>query len=355
MRILTLLLLITLFTPAGISFAGLGPIGLAETDNSSFLLAAPFDLRDRESYIQLTNIDSTSQNLHIQIYNVGNLCNENNFFDLYTPNDTHVYNLRDILTNDGSPSGVVLPEDAYGIVFISAPIPFLVIDPGFITTPLIGNIRMIDSSGYEYRTNIASTPSFFGQIIPINIEQFFNTFNFNSEAGIVLSDVFGIALSSDRFAIGDDDDDFIGDETFTFEATLDNVLESFVAVDVDIINNNEVLFSCRDVVFSCVDENNPLIEEILVLAGSETLARSSASVARFEYGINEAIPNSKGGELLCPGNIISEGVVVLTPENRGENTVGFYGYIGLNNGNGRGSMDTMFFPALIFSEEIGQF
>ena len=355
MRILTLLLLITLFTPVGISFAGLGPIGLAETDNSSFLLAAPFDLRDRESYIQLTNIDSTSQNLHIQIYNVGNLCNENNFFDLYTPNDTHVYNLRDILTNDGSPSGVVLPEDAYGIVFVSAPIPFLVIDPEFITTPLIGNIRMIDSSGYEYRTNIASTPSFFGQVLPINEEQFFNTFNFNSEAGIVLSDVFGIALSSDRFVIGDDDDDVIGDETFTFEATLDNVLESFVAVDVDIINNNEVLFSCRDVVFSCVDENNPLIEEILVLAGSETLARSSASVARFEYGINEAIPNSKGGELLCPGNIIPEGVVVLTPENGGENTVGFYGYIGLNNGNGRGSMDTMFFPALIFSEEIGQF
>ena len=45
-------------------------------------------------------------------------CNENNFFDAYTPNDTHVYYIRDILTNDGNPSGVVLPDDAYGIVSV---------------------------------------------------------------------------------------------------------------------------------------------------------------------------------------------------------------------------------------------
>ena len=27
-----------------------------------------------------------------------------------------MYNLRDMITNDGNPSGVVLPSDAYGIV-----------------------------------------------------------------------------------------------------------------------------------------------------------------------------------------------------------------------------------------------
>ena len=41
------------------------------------------------------------------------------FFDVYTPNDTHVYNMREILTNDGNPSGVVLPENAYGFVAVT--------------------------------------------------------------------------------------------------------------------------------------------------------------------------------------------------------------------------------------------
>jgi len=323
MRTLILLLLLSLFIPAGSSFAGVNII--FQTDNAGSVLIAPFDLRDRESYLQITNVDFAAQNMHIQIYNVGNLCNENNFFDLYTPNDTHVYNLRDILTNDGNPSGVVLPEDAYGIIVVAPPFPM----EEFFFPPVIGNFRILDNTGYEYRSNAVSNPLF-------NFVQFLQpqvSFNYNSENGVILSDVFGIAFSST---------DDVGPE----EATLDNVLGTFVAVDVDIINNNEVLFSCRDVVFSCVDENNPLNEEILALASSNVSeARSSASVVRYEYGINNVVPNSKGGELLCPGNTIPEGHVILTLESAGEDTDSFFGYVGLNNGNGRGSMDSMFFPS----------
>lgn len=36
--------------------------------------------------------------------------------DVYTSKDTHTYNLRDIVTNDGNSSGVVLPAKAYGII-----------------------------------------------------------------------------------------------------------------------------------------------------------------------------------------------------------------------------------------------
>jgi len=74
------------------------------TDGPDIILIGFFDLRDRETFIQVTNIDedSTGHNIHIQIFNVANNCNENNFFDFYTPNDTHVYNLRDITTNDGN-------------------------------------------------------------------------------------------------------------------------------------------------------------------------------------------------------------------------------------------------------------
>jgi len=94
-----------------------------ETDTSEDKLLAFFDLRDRETFIQITNTgvdlrtdsddddedDRSGDNitLHIQIFNVDDNCNENNFFDVYTPADTHIYNMRDILTNDGTPSGVV--------------------------------------------------------------------------------------------------------------------------------------------------------------------------------------------------------------------------------------------------------
>ena len=188
---------------------------------------------------------------------------------------------------------------------------------------------MIDNLGYEYRTNAITNPTgiFFLQAVFPQL-----SFNFNSENGVVLSDIFGIALSFEETGFN------------TFEASLDNVLETWAAVDVDIINNNEVLFSCRDVVFSCVDENSPLLEEILVLASQGFIfERSSASVARFEYGINDVIPNSKGGELLCPGNNIPEGEVILTVESFPENGNfdAFVGFAGLNNGNGRGSLDAI--------------
>jgi len=82
-----------------------------------------------------------------------------------------------------------------------------------------------------------------------------------------------------------------------------------------------------------VDQDNPLLEALLEEVGN-------ANVASFEYGINNAIPHSKGGELLCPGNTISEGFVRLQYLEKGDEsedeTILF---IGLNNGNGRGSMD----------------
>ena len=66
-----------------------------------------------------------------------------------------------------------------------------------------------------------------------------------------------------------------------------------------------------------------------------------ASVASFEYGINNAIPHSRGGELLCPGNTISEGFVTLNRIN--DRAANFVGFIGLNTGNGRGSMDSFWY------------
>ena len=269
--------------------------------------------------------------LMYKIFDVSNNCNENNFFDVYTPNDTHVYNLRNIETNDGNPSGVVLPEGAYGIVAIS----YTGINGQVIPLTAFGNLRIEDNNGYEYRTNgqrlYSTRPFQFDDIEPNPAY----TFNFNIEEGVTLSDVVGITINSPSNIQEPDDDD---DEGFFFEWNAADVLNAFNPFDVDILDNNETIFSCRDITFGCVNQQHPLLEDLL--------AQTGTSVASFEYGINNAIPHSKAGELLCPGNIISEGVVVLNPEGTVpfediEFEPHFFGFIGLNNGNGRGSMDSL--------------
>jgi len=293
------------------SFGGNGGIELdvLVTDTASEeAIVGFFDLRDRETFMQVTNVDTdpAGQVFHIQIFNVANDCNENNFFDAYTINDTHVYNLRDIVTNDGNPSGVVLPDDAYGI--------FVAHTVDTVNAALIGNMRILDNNGYEYRTNLVGTEE------SPDANESFATFNFNTLGGVTLSDIVGFVHDGD---IGDD------------QLSLANILDIWALVDIDILNLDEVVFSCRNVIFSCVDQDNPLLEALLEEVGN-------ASVASIEYGINNAIPHSKGGELLCPGNTISEGFVRLNfiddeDDSDPEITI----FIGLNNGNGRGSMDVM--------------
>ena len=268
-----------------------------------------FDLRERETFIQATVTANSPSTLHIQIFNVADNCNENNFFDLYTGNDTHIYNMRNILTNDGNPSGVVLPDNAYGIVVIGN----FDVEAGQNTSGnLIGNFRIIDNAGYEYRTNSQAWPNDGPGGNPDNVV----TFNFNTIGGVTLSDIVAITVANQGS-----------------NPIADDITDIFVSYDVDIYNNNEVPFSCRDVTFACVDDDNPLLEELLEESGT--------SVASFEYGINKAIPHSRGGELLCPGNTISEGFVRMDLQGLGEEIGQKFFYVGLNSGNGKGSMDAV--------------
>ena len=287
-----------------------------EDDDDPFILYSIFDLRDRETYVQVTNVGSSSQVIHVQIFNVNNDCNENDFYDVLTGNDTHVYNMKDIQTNDGNPSGVVLPANAYGAVIIST----VTAAGGVIEIdqPIVGNVRLLDDSGYEYRTNIPGKTPAAGNLPPLSMQKVL-TFNFNTKAGVTLSDVFGITTGNG----------FPGSSAVQMsDPTFNNNL-----VDIDVFNLDEVVFSCRDVLFACINQDSSRYQE--------TLEEEGVSVASFEYGINNAIPHSKGGELLCPGNNISEGFVTLAEEERG----GFFiGYIGLNNGNGRGTIDNFWFP-----------
>jgi len=101
------------------------------------------------------------------------------------------------------------------------------------------------------------------------------------------------------------------------------------------------------VIYACVNQDSPLYETLLEEAANSgdtcSGGQCAASVADIEYGINNAIPHSKGGELLCPGNNISEGFVRLEQIGNGSNTTNeAVVFVGLNNGNGRGSMDSFF-------------
>ena len=282
------------------------------SDQPDRMLFGFFDLRERESFIQVTNESGNSRILHVQIFNVDDDCNENNFFDEFTINDTHIYDMRDIITNDGNPSGVVLPDNAYGVIVISS---VQGIGQGFRNADLIGNQRILDNNGYEYRTNLVARRGGGGGggvIPPI-------TLNYSSNTGVTFSDVVGITVSNIGSSSG--------------EVSVDPARD-FWAADVDIFNNNEVPFSCRNVIFACIDQDNPRLEELLTRVGE-------ASVASFEYGINDAIPHSRGGELLCPNNVIDEGFVRLSFIR--ERLQRFVVYVGLNNGNDRGSFDSYWF------------
>ena len=328
------------FIPLKTAFSGDPgfPVTFSDTDNNipsdieGLSISYVFDLRDRETFLQFTypqRSDFTfTATAHIQIFNVADNCNENNFFDVYTVNDTHVYNMRDIITNDGNPSGVVLPDGAYGIVVIT-----LIGNINSVAAfrlGAIGNVRIMDVNGYEYRTNAqqVQTPALFGEIDPFKP---IYTFNYNANSGVTLSDVMGVTLNFN---------DEVSPPAFV-EWDASDPITAFISFDIDIVDNNEIIFSCRDITFACVNQDHPLLEELL--------AESGTSIASFEYGINNAIPHSKDGELLCPGNIISEGIVTLNPELQANlstlspNFTYFLGFVGLNNGNGRGSFDSFWY------------
>lgn len=312
-RIKIFLIIFSIFLLGTLNSYSSEGLNIPSTDTADEALLGFFDLRDRETFIQVTNVDTDEEHtVHIQIFNVANNCNENNFFDFYTPGDSHVYNIRNIQTNDGNPSGVVLPAGAYGVFVVYKTGEDLDGDFDFIA-----NMRLLDNNGYEYRTNMQGIVEDGSRS-----NQDCATFNFNTNGGITLSDII---------VIPEKDLNLFGGGTDEFE--IDNILEIWAAFDVDIYDLNEVPFSCRNVIFSCVNEDNPLLESLLEESGD-------ASVASFEYGINNSIPHSKGGELLCPGNTISEGFVRINKIGQGNINLGFISFVGLNNGNGRGSLDS---------------
>ncbi|NIP29501.1 MAG: hypothetical protein GTO02_03925, partial [Candidatus Dadabacteria bacterium] len=275
------------------------------TDFSMYFLTAYYDLRDRDSYIQVTNTSPVSITIHVQIFQHDRDCRELNFFDQLTPNDTVVYNMDDVRQNDGSEVGITLAEDSYGYVVVSTSNGiFDSEEQGSKTalenffTALIGNFRIIDNAGYEYRTNMASHGLFplldnldeeiiltgdvddddeFPQIPATPMYA-----NFNTVDGAILADVVGYAYVLDfgfDLEFGEGPVGLPEPEAASFADTVINFTPG-VDFNVFVFDLDEDPLSCDRRNFACGKVMN--------------------------YGINEDYRASRGNDLLCPGGGLAD-------------------------------------------------
>lgn len=286
-------------------------IKMEQTDDSTGRIIAFYDTRGRESFIQVTNTTCDTITIHVQVFDIGTGvagCEECNFTDTLSCFDTHVYNIDEMRTNaipTASPPKPSVPAcdgpKTYGVFVITA------------TTgpdePLIGMFRIIDENGYEYRANTAGQD-------PDNDKTDGDIINFSLANGHNLSDVVGIAYQSGTSRV------WMGP----------TVLATFT--DINSWDDVEFDTSCSNTTFAC-------------------------TAGLLDKGIDNSIPNSKGNndricatmqlDLHTSAWLDMDGLVMGCFDGSGHSTpcpgggsgpLHFVGFIGLNNGDGTGSMDS---------------
>jgi hypothetical protein len=359
------MLLIPTTSKAGVDADGPGGLGqrlLDQTDTGSFRLVYFVDRRERESYIQVTNTTTRALNIHVQMFDVvgGGLteCEECNFNDMLTPEDTHVYDSSAFVTNMGAVSQCNLEDNHYGFVVIS----FTGYKDGggvcgdglegcFIEGgPLIGMFRIIDDEGYEYRTNAAGKEVYelFSKVSDAEEilagrhgGSFDDLVNFELADGNTFADLVGITFWSDSMG---------------HVNASPNVATSFGIYDeILIYTENEVPGSCSPALFSCAN-----------LTGF-------GGVGGMDKGIDNSLPNSKiANNRVCSTERLDanssgwmhmpfSGFACLPPFGDAssfecvgsiEERAFFVGFVGLNNGDGTGSMDSWWTQRPTFRKKV---
>lgn len=301
------------------------------TDTGTDRLISYYDQLGRETFIQVTNTSDEFLCIHVQVFEADAFCNEVNFDDCLTAGQTIVYDVSDL---PGDPD----LTDSYGFVAIT-------LDQG-PSNALIGTFRIIDEDGYEYRTNSASSDGdFFDPFVP---GEGFNVLNFNNVNDPTFSDVVGITyvdLLDGRNVYASP---LVGTQFGAIGAGSQNL----------IFDNFENFNSCSPVTFACDPDS-------------------------INLGIDNSVPNTQGfpricntsklegdllpvdsGWLLLPfiGNICIDPLVSGCLGTGCEAFEGecafptyFVGFLGLNNEDGTGSMDSWIsepeFTGIIASEE----
>ena len=250
------------------------------TDAAQPILFNFWDLRNgRKSFFQVTNTSASPQRIHIQIYDSSDpACTEFNYYDDLTPFDTHVYDLSALDRNNGAALAAPDLTGGYGMVAVT-----VVNANGVVQTSqtvLTGNFVIKDPAGYQYRTNSAGWDD-------DSAEDEHYVVNYNSIGPSTFADlvIFSVDLSNDVIVLRD----------VTWEVTL--------------FDEHENPISCPLLEVSCV----------------------------ADLGINETVVNSQGGPSVCLG---TDSVGKVRIEEFDASNIGLHvGFIGLNDGSSKGSMD----------------
>jgi hypothetical protein len=281
-----------------------------QTDTGANRLIYYFDDHGRHTYIQLTNTSDEEVCVHIQIFAANDPsidCREQDAEECLSAGDTNVYDMENL------PFGLDY-TDQFGFVAVS-----IESGPSF---SLIGMFRILDDNGYEYRSNAADSTG------DNSFEEAFNILNFNDVTGNSNSDVVGISYietgPSQVFA-----SPFIGT---VFGSSGSQSDQNFI------LNSSENAVSCSPVGFYC-------------------------DSFEFSRGIDNSLPSTHGFDPICATSVLSTDTAgwLFLPydhsdcfdDNCGESTeVFFVGFLGLNNGDGTGSMDSWMSSSIGFVEAV---
>ena len=272
-------------------------------ENASDLLVSYFDTRQRSTQVQVTNIDSVdTATIHVQIFADSFQCEDRDFTDTLTPNETHVYDISNLVSANGNPINFAIPDGSHGFVIISSAINMVNAET------IIGNFRIIDDGGYEYRVNSAGYEN--------DIDEC------NDRVGR-FSRAWG-ATHADFVAVDVDDSfNFLPDGTVDVSVDIPSTVEN----ELFVFDDEETGTSCGTITVGCDEEPGS--------GGNEPDVFTSEFI---NQGINDSFPNSRGGGVLCEGDFNTEGYILITAiEEEGE----LFGFLGLNDGASRGSMDRL--------------
>ncbi len=325
-RFICLMVLALMLAIPTVSMAGLFQPILDQTDASEDDLVYFWDMRmARQTFVQVTNLGQDTVTVHVQIFNVTSpvtVCEETDFNDQFTAGDTHVYDLGNLVSNNDADGlggvGFSAPaadlDEGYGLLVVSA---FL--GP---QDSLIGMFRIIDGdSDFEYRTNAAGELRTNALIAGWS----YGVLNFNDVDGANLSDVIGLVYRRV------DDASVIASPNIqaVFGYPTGDVTDA--SPQIHIFDEFESPTSCSPTTFAC----------------APTL---------LDKGIDNFHPNSKGEVNRICNDSVDVGWLFMPfqtflcfDEDPDAGNCGFagryfVGFLGLNNGNGTGSMDSWWTP-----------
>jgi len=131
------------------------PTSVPVTERAGSRLVFYWDLRNRQSYFQVTNEGSKTVKIHVQVWNASSsTCAQFDFIDTLTPFDSHVYDLSALDRNDGQPLAAPNLSGGHGFVAVTS-----VNNTGAFlqADSLTGNFTVVDLPG---GTNTGRTPPF---------------------------------------------------------------------------------------------------------------------------------------------------------------------------------------------------